>query len=293
MYLHHRLAHRYATTVVPGVTSVSAAAAAAGQPLVSLQESLTILPGVLAPDELKEALAGVDAAVVMKVGRHLADVREAAGVGRPGRPGRVRRAGQRRRRARPPPGRHRRRRRARTSRWCWSRARAWRGGTRTGDDRPRDRGRARPRPRRLVRAGRRSSGWPPPPTSSGTGPTSTSSRPPSPAGATARTTGWRPTGPAWRSTWPRRAATWSSCPRAIPACSPWPAPCWSSSTAIPTDGTGVEVEVLPGITAAQALASRVGAPLGHDFCVISLSDVLKPWSVDRAPARGRRRRPTS
>ncbi len=41
----------------------------------------------------------------------------------------------------------------------------------------------------------------------------------------------------------------------------------------------VEVEVLPGITAAQALASRVGAPLGHDFCVISLSDVLKPWEV--------------
>jgi precorrin-3B C17-methyltransferase len=41
----------------------------------------------------------------------------------------------------------------------------------------------------------------------------------------------------------------------------------------------VEVEVLPGITAAQALASRVGAPLGHDFCVISLSDVLKPWDV--------------
>lgn len=41
----------------------------------------------------------------------------------------------------------------------------------------------------------------------------------------------------------------------------------------------VGVEVLPGVTAAQALASRVGAPLGHDFCVISLSDVLKPWEV--------------
>jgi precorrin-2 C20-methyltransferase/precorrin-3B C17-methyltransferase len=42
---------------------------------------------------------------------------------------------------------------------------------------------------------------------------------------------------------------------------------------------GVEVEVLPGISAAQALASRVGAPLGHDFCVISLSDDLKPWAT--------------
>jgi precorrin-2 C20-methyltransferase/precorrin-3B C17-methyltransferase len=42
---------------------------------------------------------------------------------------------------------------------------------------------------------------------------------------------------------------------------------------------GVPVRVLPGITAAQAVASRVGAPLGHDFAVISLSDVRKPWDV--------------
>jgi precorrin-2 C20-methyltransferase/precorrin-3B C17-methyltransferase len=41
----------------------------------------------------------------------------------------------------------------------------------------------------------------------------------------------------------------------------------------------VELEVVPGVTAAQAVASRVGAPLGHDFCVLSLSDVLKPWEV--------------
>ena len=42
---------------------------------------------------------------------------------------------------------------------------------------------------------------------------------------------------------------------------------------------GVPVRVVPGLTAAQAVASRVGAPLGHDFCVLSLSDVLKPWDV--------------
>jgi precorrin-3B C17-methyltransferase len=42
---------------------------------------------------------------------------------------------------------------------------------------------------------------------------------------------------------------------------------------------GVEVVVLPGISAAQAAAARAGAPLGHDFCVISLSDNLKPWDV--------------
>jgi precorrin-2 C20-methyltransferase/precorrin-3B C17-methyltransferase len=42
---------------------------------------------------------------------------------------------------------------------------------------------------------------------------------------------------------------------------------------------GVEVRVVPGLSAMQAAAARVGAPLGHDFCVISLSDQLKPWEV--------------
>ncbi|QIK37593.1 precorrin-2 C(20)-methyltransferase [Caldichromatium japonicum] len=41
----------------------------------------------------------------------------------------------------------------------------------------------------------------------------------------------------------------------------------------------VELRVLPGISAAQAVAARAGAPLGHDFCVLSLSDNLKPWPV--------------
>jgi precorrin-2 C20-methyltransferase/precorrin-3B C17-methyltransferase len=42
---------------------------------------------------------------------------------------------------------------------------------------------------------------------------------------------------------------------------------------------GVQVRVIPAMTAAQAVASRVGAPLGHDYAVISLSDRLKPWHV--------------
>ncbi|WMS43279.1 precorrin-3B C(17)-methyltransferase [Acuticoccus sp. MNP-M23] len=41
----------------------------------------------------------------------------------------------------------------------------------------------------------------------------------------------------------------------------------------------VPLTVVPGITAMLALAARVGAPLGHDFCAISLSDNLKPWDV--------------
>ncbi|MBD2777854.1 precorrin-3B C(17)-methyltransferase [Iningainema sp. BLCCT55] len=41
----------------------------------------------------------------------------------------------------------------------------------------------------------------------------------------------------------------------------------------------IKIQVAPGISAIQAAAARIGAPIGHDFCVISLSDILKPWSV--------------
>ncbi|MBO1075155.1 precorrin-3B C(17)-methyltransferase [Roseomonas marmotae] len=41
----------------------------------------------------------------------------------------------------------------------------------------------------------------------------------------------------------------------------------------------LEIRVLPGISAMFAAAARIGAPLGHDFCAISLSDNLKPWPV--------------
>jgi cobalt-precorrin 5A hydrolase / precorrin-3B C17-methyltransferase len=41
----------------------------------------------------------------------------------------------------------------------------------------------------------------------------------------------------------------------------------------------IDLQICPGISAMQAAAARIGAPLGHDFCAISLSDILKPWSV--------------
>ena len=41
----------------------------------------------------------------------------------------------------------------------------------------------------------------------------------------------------------------------------------------------IDIEVVPGISALLAAAARLGAPLGHDFCAISLSDNLKPWPV--------------
>lgn len=47
----------------------------------------------------------------------------------------------------------------------------------------------------------------------------------------------------------------------------------------PDDWRALDIRVLPGITAMLAAAARAGAPLGHDFCAINLSDNLKPWSL--------------
>ena len=51
------------------------------------------------------------------------------------------------------------------------------------------------------------------------------------------------------------------------------------SPALELAGEEVDVEVVPGITAAQAAASLLGSPLGHDHCSISLSDLLTPWEI--------------
>ena len=47
----------------------------------------------------------------------------------------------------------------------------------------------------------------------------------------------------------------------------------------PTNWRDLDLVVVPGVTAMLAVAARIGAPLGHDFCAISLSDNLKPWEV--------------
>lgn len=76
-HMHKRLAHRYPTEVVPGVTSFSAASARLGRPLVEGEETLTILPGTLPEEELTARLAQADSAVVMKLGRTFPRVRSA------------------------------------------------------------------------------------------------------------------------------------------------------------------------------------------------------------------------
>lgn len=47
----------------------------------------------------------------------------------------------------------------------------------------------------------------------------------------------------------------------------------------PVEWRGLDIRVLPGITAMLAAAAKAGAPLGHDFCAINLSDNLKPWAL--------------
>jgi precorrin-3B C17-methyltransferase len=47
----------------------------------------------------------------------------------------------------------------------------------------------------------------------------------------------------------------------------------------PQEWRDIELTIVPGITAMLAVAARVGAPLGHDFCAMSLSDNLKPWET--------------
>jgi precorrin-2 C20-methyltransferase/precorrin-3B C17-methyltransferase len=77
MHMHKRLAERFETHIIPGVTSVSAASAAIATPLVEGDEVLTVLPGTLPPEVLAERLRNTDAAAIMKVSRHFAGIQDA------------------------------------------------------------------------------------------------------------------------------------------------------------------------------------------------------------------------
>jgi precorrin-2/cobalt-factor-2 C20-methyltransferase len=75
MYLHDRLAARFACTIVPAVTSLTACAAASGRPLVRRDDALTVLPATLPDADLERRLQDADAVAILKVGRHLPRVR--------------------------------------------------------------------------------------------------------------------------------------------------------------------------------------------------------------------------
>jgi precorrin-2/cobalt-factor-2 C20-methyltransferase len=68
MYLHDRLAGRYETEVVPGISSIFASASVLGLPLVYRDQTLSVISATLSPDALRQRLAAADAAVLMKLG---------------------------------------------------------------------------------------------------------------------------------------------------------------------------------------------------------------------------------
>ncbi len=276
MYFHERLERRYETEVVPGVTSFSAAAAAAGKPLVKRDDVFTVLPGTLAPELLAERLRGADAAVVLKLGRTFAGVCEAAEqAGITERAIYVERASSPEQRV--------------------SALREVAGdvpymslvlvptlnGTKPA--RPQGEGRVT-----VVGLGPAGPEWLTPEAQValaeadeliGYGPYL--ARVPARNGQVRhgsdnRNESQRARAALERAVAGKRVAVVSSGDPGIFAMAA------AVLEAVDEEGGAfaqIAVRVVPGLSAMQAAAARVGAPLGHDFCVVSLSDQLKPWEI--------------
>ena len=75
MYLFARLAGRFPVEIVPGVTSLTACAAALKRPLAARDDVLTVIPGPLPDVELRARMEGAEAIAIMKVGRHMPRIR--------------------------------------------------------------------------------------------------------------------------------------------------------------------------------------------------------------------------
>ena len=71
MYVFERLAERYPTVIVPGVTSLTACAAALRRPLTSRTDVLTVIPGTLPDDDIRARIDSAQSIAIMKVGRHV------------------------------------------------------------------------------------------------------------------------------------------------------------------------------------------------------------------------------
>lgn len=76
MYLFARLSGRFEVEVVPGVTSLTTCAARAGLPLAARNERLTVLPGPLPEQELRDRISGAESVAILKVGRHMSKIRD-------------------------------------------------------------------------------------------------------------------------------------------------------------------------------------------------------------------------
>ncbi|GAA4553435.1 precorrin-2 C(20)-methyltransferase [Amycolatopsis samaneae] len=287
MYMHERLAGRFEATVVPGVTSVSAASSVLGRPLVQRDEVLTVLPGTLPAPELARRLADTEAAAVLKLGRTFGNVRDAlAEAGKLDDAWYVERA-------------------------TWGQQRVEPFAEVDPESVPYFSLALLPSPAYASRVDGEPAGTPAPSAERATG-------------GEVVVIGLGPAGPSWltpeaeaelaaaehvvgygpyvarvpQRAGQRRHASGNrvEADRAVEALelaaggarvavvSSGDPGVFAMASAVLEQtaaghGAGVRVRIVPGVTAAQAAASRVGAPLGHDYCVLSLSDRLKPWEI--------------
>jgi precorrin-2 C20-methyltransferase / precorrin-3B C17-methyltransferase len=269
MHLHTRLTRRFNAVIVPGVTSVSAASAAIATPLVAGDEVLSVLPGTLPVAELTRRLADVDAAVVLKLGRSYPAVREALSVaGQLDDAVYVERASTAEQRVLPAAD-------VDETRVPYFSLALLPGGRRRGSPAgavavvglgPGDLDWMTPESRRELIAATDLIGYEP-----------YLDRVPARDGQHRH-----PSDNTDEAARARLACELAEQGRAVAVVSSGDPGVFAMATAVLEEAKqwpGVPVRVVPGLTAAQAVASRVGAPLGHDYAVISLSDRLKPWKV--------------
>jgi precorrin-2 C20-methyltransferase / precorrin-3B C17-methyltransferase len=273
LHVHERLGERFRSVIVPGISSVSAAAAAASVPLVQHDETLMVLPGTLPGEQLQARLASADAAAVLKLGRTFGKVRAALEqTGLLDRALYVERAGTDRERVEDlagvdpagvpymslalVPGRGRRPAAA--------------AGVAIVGLGPGDPAWLTPEAGAAIAAATDLVGYRP-------YLARVAVRPGQQRHASGNTV------EAERSA---LALDLAAQGRRVVVVSSGDPGVFAMAAAVleqaVTGGerwAGVPVTVLPGVTAAQAVAARAGAPLGHDYCVLSLSDRLKPWAV--------------
>lgn len=281
MHMYTRLEQRFDCEIVPGITAVSAVSAAAARPLVEGEEQLTVLPGTLDRDALTRRLAATDAAVVMKLGRTFSKVREAmAAAGRLEEAIYVERASTPEQRVLPLA-------QVDPETVPYFSAAVIPSPTDTAERHATDVEPASVTPKVTV---------------VGTGPGPEYWMTAETAAVLDRATdvvGYR--------TYTARIADRPGLQihasenqveveratfaldlarrgrRVVVVSGGDPGVFAMAAAVFEAAETGgyadVEIEVLPGVTAATAAAARAGAPLGHDFAVVSLSDRLKPWEI--------------